>query len=82
MSSKADSTISSGILVKFLYGITKKNPLPFIFILSIGNWANVNNRRVFFDNLARTHQFNPLEPEKWYSLPSSVLKSLKVVFFF
>ena len=44
-----------------------------------GKWTE-KQRRLFFDNLARSKNFDPLNVEKWYSV--SVKDVLKAVFLF
>lgn len=31
-------------------------------------WRDVQNCRTFFDEYAREHSFDPLDPENWYSM--------------
>ena len=33
----------------------------------------VANRKYFFDTLAKQHNFDPLIPENWYSLPAAFI---------
>jgi len=32
------------------------------------NWKDTAKQRTFFDNLAKSKQFNPLDAQKWYTI--------------
>lgn len=40
----------------------------------------MENQKSFFDKLAQENNFDPLVPENWYNLPTSVVLSTKVCF--
>lgn len=45
-------------------------------VVGHGHWKEVENRRKFFEDFAVQNQFNPLQPENWYSVPTvTILKS-------
>eukprot|EP00026_Physarum_polycephalum_P003771 Phypoly_transcript_03785.p1 GENE.Phypoly_transcript_03785~~Phypoly_transcript_03785.p1 ORF type:complete len:728 (+),score=112.28 Phypoly_transcript_03785:126-2309(+) len=35
------------------------------------HWKSVTNRRIFFENIAKKNQFDPLDTHNWYHLPIS-----------
>eukprot|EP00026_Physarum_polycephalum_P002917 Phypoly_transcript_02926.p1 GENE.Phypoly_transcript_02926~~Phypoly_transcript_02926.p1 ORF type:complete len:773 (+),score=149.17 Phypoly_transcript_02926:98-2416(+) len=37
---------------------------------SVHNWTDKESRRKFFDDIAKQHKFDPLNPENWYILDS------------
>jgi len=43
----------------------------------IVNWTTINHRRAYFDQLALALHFDPLEPDNWYSLPRSIMRTIK-----
>lgn len=50
--------------------------------LLLGNfWRDANNRRHFFDQLAKKKGFDPLIPDNWYSLSKATMISEKVIFY-
>eukprot|EP00026_Physarum_polycephalum_P000339 Phypoly_transcript_00339.p1 GENE.Phypoly_transcript_00339~~Phypoly_transcript_00339.p1 ORF type:complete len:1688 (+),score=210.60 Phypoly_transcript_00339:78-5141(+) len=40
-------------------------------------WSDLRNQREVFENFARSHQFDPLDPSKWYSVSFNTLRSFK-----
>ena len=52
-----------------------------ILVLSIlpdGHWADMANRKAFFDNIAHTSKFDPLVAENWYSLSHDKMSDAEV----
>jgi len=39
------------------------------FLKSKEGWKETGNQRKFFDDFAKSKNFNPLDSEKWYSVP-------------
>jgi len=40
-------------------------------------WKNVDNRRQFFIDFARQHNFDPLHAKNWYSISTDVIRAQK-----
>lgn len=52
---------------------------PFVVNDKLGNhWADANNRKEFFDNFAKEHDFDPLVPENWYQITTKEMREIKV----
>ena len=43
-----------------------------------GYWRAPANRKKFFDDFARDHNFDPLVPRNWYSVTSDQIKAARV----
>lgn len=54
--------------------------LYFVYLYCcLGNyWLSANNRRTFFDNIAKRKGFDPLVPSNWYSLKRGNVLNEKV----
>ena len=50
--------------------------------LKSGSWHKKESKRNLFISYAKTHGFDPLHPENWYSQPTENIKSLMVTFSF
>lgn len=46
------------------------------------HWQELGNRRKFFEDYAGVNGFDPLVPENWYSVQTSKLLSISVLYFF
>jgi hypothetical protein len=44
-------------------------------------WANLQNRRKFFDEFARENNFDPLIPDNWYGISKRQIKNKQVLLF-
>lgn len=54
-------------------------PPPIIVNLLQGNfWNDPQNRRLFFENFARSKGFDPLQASRWYSVTIADLAGVKV----
>jgi hypothetical protein len=59
--------------------------LLFVFFIPMetnefaGRWNKAEKRRKFFEDYARAHGFDPLNPENWYSEPSANIMATKVL---
>lgn len=42
------------------------------------SWKDKKNRRLFFEEFAKIHDFDPLDPNNWYSIPTEMLLTQKV----
>jgi len=47
-------------------------------ILLTDLWHDPKNRRKFFENYAKVNGFDPLNPNKWHSLPKEKILIVKV----
>ena len=45
---------------------------------SLASWSGTRCRKLFFENYARTNNFDPLVPSNWYAQPRDNLLSAKV----
>ena len=45
-------------------------------------WRSAQNRRLFFDKIAKEQGFDPLIPDKWYNISYRSLKKHKVFYLF
>jgi hypothetical protein len=49
--------------------------------LTENNWKNEKERRKFFDNLARSKDFDPLDARKWYTITHKDVVQMVINFF-
>ena len=57
------------------------SPIPsYLFTFSVGEWSDEDRRREVFAQFARDHNFEPLNPDMWYSQSKEKLLSHQVPF--
>lgn len=42
-------------------------------------WDDVAHRKQFFDEFAKTHNFDPLVPHEWYAISEQQIRDAKVI---